>query len=123
MATGYHPAVLTLLVACSSDAADGSDTGIPLEEHPFCEDYSEANTAEVEQLGDGSGSGYALGQMVQGVVQDPHDPAYVGFVDYILDNVNSGGVQTLGRTDQEGRFNETLGPGQWHIKTSGHQAA
>lgn len=112
-----------LLLACTSDDTLPEDSAEIVQSDPFCVAYAEAGTEDIVDGTDPtSSSGRVFGQLVTGVVTDPFDPNFVSFVDYILENTVTGGMPTVGRTDGEGHFTESLGPGTWHIKTSGHQS-
>lgn len=119
----YCLALIPLAMACS-DSDVPEDSYEIIEAEPFCVDYSEAGDVTMDDgVNTDSTSGRVFGQLVTGVVVDPHDPVFVSFVDYIVENVDMGGLPTVGRTDGEGHFTESLGPGHWHFKTSGHQGA
>ena len=115
--------MLFLVLGCTntSDAPiDTVDSGMV---DTFCTSYEQAGANKLE---DGSGdatSGHVKGQFIQGVSDDPRDPQFVAFVDYLIENVDVGGQATRGRTDQDGAFAGTLGGGNWLIKTSGHQGS
>lgn len=112
-----------LAVACTNGDAPQDSEDI-LQAEPFCVTYDEAGSVLMEDgLDPTASSGRVVGQLITGVVTDPHDPVFVSFVDYILENVDVGGLPTVGRTDADGFFTESLGPGTWHFKTSGHQSS
>lgn len=110
---------LGLTVAGCDDKAPVQDTYV--EADTFCTTYDQANTAVLQEGELDNPSGRVVGQLIQNVVTDPLDPQYVGFVDYLLENLDVGGQPTVGRTDADGRLSATLGPGSWNIKTSGNQ--
>ncbi|MCB9762207.1 MAG: hypothetical protein H6739_20575 [Alphaproteobacteria bacterium] len=119
-----------MMMALCFAGCDGSDKdgplvdSAPIEVEGFCTDYTaEADSVSLEEGNEGATSGQVQGRLIQGVVADPSDPRFVSFVDYIMDNLDVGGQPTVGRTDADGYFTETLGAGNWHIKTSGHQGS
>lgn len=116
-------AMLLLLLACTDGTDAPIDTSDSGAEDTFCTSYSQAGANKLEDgSGDGT-SGHVKGQFIQGVSDDPRDPQFVAFVDYLIENVDVGGQATRGRTDQDGAFAGTLGGGNWLIKTSGHQGS
>ncbi|MCB9795183.1 MAG: hypothetical protein H6741_20970 [Alphaproteobacteria bacterium] len=124
-----QPMNMTLLLLCAAACKDNGDhTGVydtaPIEIEDFCTSYSEADSAQLEDIeGSSTTNGRVIGRLIQGVVADPVDPRFVSFVDYLIDNLDVGGQPTVGRTDADGYFTETLGSGNWRIKTSGHQSS
>ena len=117
-----HLLFIGLLAACEDKGTTPFDTGLELGD-PFCETYGEANSSLLTEEPIDGPSGLISGTLVQGVVTDPHDPQYVAFVDYLLENLDVGGQPTVGRTNAEGRFTATLGPGNWRTVLSSSKSA
>ena len=110
--------LLCLAGACTSSTI--VDTGVPY--LPFCEKMEDANSHGIE-VGGGSGtSGSVIGRVITDESQDLHDPQWVGFLDYTIDNIDVGGTQQQGETQQDGAFVEVLGAGNWRFKISATQA-
>lgn len=97
----------------SGDQVDTSAADLP-----FCEKVMDANTQEGAEGGGNGASGYVFGRLLTDVTEDLHDPQFVAFVEYALENTDVGGAQRQGESDQEGTFTEYLGEGNWHIRIS-----
>jgi hypothetical protein len=89
---------------------------------PFCEKMEDANSYVVEDGSDSTTSGTVEGRIITDESDDLHDPQWVGFLDYTVDNTDVGGTQQQGETSQDGSFIEVLGEGHWNFKISATQA-
>ena len=114
----YRIVGFALLTACT-DSSD-PDSGEPY--LPFCEKMEDANSHGIEEGGGSGTSGSVIGRVITDESQDLHDPQWVGFLDYTIDNIDVGGTQQQGETQQDGAFVEVLGAGNWRFKISTTQA-
>jgi len=89
---------------------------------PFCEKMEDANSSVIDLGGGSASSGSVVGRVITDESQDLHDPQWVGFLDYTIDNTDVGGTQQQGETQQDGSFVEVLGAGHWKFKISATQA-
>ena len=78
----------------------------------------DADTFLISDGGDSSSSGTVEGRLITDESSDLHDPQWVGFLDYTIDNIDVGGTQQQGETQQDGSFIEVLGAGNWNFKIS-----
>ena len=89
---------------------------------PFCEKMEDANSYVIEEGEGSTTSGTVEGRVITDESEDLHDPQWVGFLDYTVDNTDVGGTQQQGETEMDGSFIEVLGEGHWNFKISATQA-
>ena len=113
-------ALLPLLAACPAPESetDAPDTA-PI---AFCETMDDADSYYIEEGGGNGSSGKVIGRLITDVTGSLHDPNLVANVDYTIDNLDVGGTQQQGRTDQDGSFQEVLGEGTWRFKHSAEKS-
>lgn len=98
-----------LLWGCGPNASD-SDSAAAVEP---CETLEDAGTQVTEEGGGNATSGLLLITVLTDESTDAHDPLYVAFRPYTLENIDVGGVQQTGKTSGDGLVEETLGEGTW----------
>lgn len=98
-----------LLWGCGPTTSD-SDSAAAVEP---CETLEDAGTQETVEGGGNSTSGLLLITVLTDESTDAHDPLYVAFRPYTLENIETGGVQQTGKTSGDGLVEETLGEGTW----------
>jgi hypothetical protein len=106
---------LVLLVACSGGPAAGLDSA----DTEFCSTLDDGGTYEVEEgVGGNATSGQVEVRLITDEADSVNDPLYVAFKDFSLQNMESGGVQTIGKTTGDGLVSELVGAGQWAFQAS-----
>ena len=106
---------LLVLSACGDDPV-AQDTGtLP---PSFCATLDEADLVETVEGGATGASGRVYVRLITDETDDPRDPLYVAFKDYALENVQTGGVATTGKTSGDGIVEEVLGAGTWSFRAA-----
>jgi hypothetical protein len=108
--------LLLPLAACS-----GSGTGITEDDSAsgeFCSSLADGGTFEVRPEGGNATSGNLEIRVLTSESEDPMDPVYVAFKSYTLENIDSGGVKTIGQTSGDGLVDELLGAGNWRFSAA-----
>lgn len=103
-----------VMTACNATSTDTGEGALP-----YCESMDDADSYHVEEDGGSGSSGVVRGWLITDVSDGGlHDPNFVASIDYTLEPVPTGGVQTQDKTDQDGFFQKTLGEGDWLWKHS-----
>ncbi|MES2644820.1 MAG: hypothetical protein V4850_35360 [Myxococcota bacterium] len=104
-------ALAPCLSGCTGDGTtDADDTsGAP----EFCATLNDGGLTESVAEGGNGTSGLLSLRVLTDESEDPRDALYVAFKEYTLENVDSGGVKTLGKTTGDGLVTELLGAGNW----------
>lgn len=97
-----------LLSGC---AAGGSEDSAAAGE--FCETLEDGGQQRVVDGTGDAASGNLEIRLVTDESVDAHDPLFVAFRPYTLENIDQGGVQTTGKTTGDGLVEEVLGAGTW----------
>jgi len=114
----YNFSLAAGLMGCTGSVdTDSSEPSLP-----FCEKMDDANSYVIEDGGSSTTSGTVEGRVITDESEDLHDPQWVGYLDYTVDNTDVGGTQQQGETDQDGSFVEVLGEGHWKYKISATMA-
>ncbi|MDP2308037.1 MAG: hypothetical protein Q8P18_18575 [Pseudomonadota bacterium] len=101
----------TTLLACTGvPSTDADDTAVTT---GFCATLADGGLTETEAEGGNGTSGILSLRVLTDESEDPRDPLYVAFKAYTLENLESGGVKTLGKTTGDGLVEELLGAGSW----------
>jgi hypothetical protein len=101
--------------ACSGGGNTSDDSAGSTE---FCSTLADGGTYVQENTGGTSTSGSLHIRVLTSESTDPNDPLYVAFKDFTLENVDSGGVKTTGKTSGDGLVDLTLGAGNWHFSAA-----
>jgi len=107
--------LLTLLTGCAGAAATGSEETASGE---FCSTLADGGTFLSEDGGGNGSSGLIDIRMLTNESVDINDPLYVAFKSYTLENLDSGGVKTVGQTSGDGLVSELLGAGNWSFSAA-----
>ena len=114
----FLSSILSVSVSCTATTVtDTSDQVLP-----FCEKMEDANSYVIDDGGNSTTSGTVEGRVITDESESLHDPQWVGYLDYTVDNIDVGGTQQQGETQQDGSFVEVLGAGHWNFKISASQA-
>lgn len=102
-------------VACTDDSAktDDSSTG------PWCDSMDAADTSYIEGTAGSATSGVASGRFITDASGDLHDPSLIGNIEFQLQNLDAGGTNIDGETDDYGEWSRTLGEGSWQVLSTG----
>lgn len=107
---------LLFLTAC---AGTGTGTGTDdTARGEFCATLADAGTSMVEDVGGNATSGDLHIRVLTSESTDLRDPLYVAFKSYTIENLDSGGVKTTGKTSGDGLVDELLGAGNWHFSAA-----
>lgn len=106
--------VLALLGACTGASATGDSAA----EAGFCTTLADGGLTESAAEGGNGTSGLLSLRVLTDESEDPRDVLYVAFKEYTLENLDSGGVKTLGKTSGDGLVNELLGAGNWSFSAA-----
>ena len=108
---------LLSLVACSDTSAP-VDTAVT-ETHPFCDLVTDGGSTISDAAGGNESAGDLVIRVITSESVDPHDPLYVAFKDYTLENIDMGGVASTGKTSGDGIVSvNNLGPGDWAFRAT-----
>lgn len=102
-----------LLTGCAGGAATG--VGDDTAETDFCSTLEDGGLSKTIDGGGNSTSGLVQIRVLTNESTDPRDPLYVAFKSYSFENVDSGGVKTVGQTTGDGLVEEQLGAGNWRF--------
>ena len=116
------PTLIFSLLALSLACTSSTDTDSSEPVLPFCEKMEDGNSYVIEDGGSSTTSGTVEGRVITDESENLHDPQWVGYLDYTVDNTDVGGTQQQGETQQDGSFIEVLGEGHWNFKISATQA-
>ena len=109
--------ILVLLAACPDPVTGTDDTGTVLLE--FCDAITDGGESTVEGVGGSDASGDLVMTVITNESVDVHDPMYVAFKEYTLENVALGGVATTGTTSGDGLAPvSNLGAGEWAFEAT-----
>jgi hypothetical protein len=107
-------ALLPLFLALAACAGpNGTSDGDSAGTGEFCSTLGDGGVAFSEAVGGNETSGLLSLRVLTDQSADPKDPLYVAFKSYTLENIDSGGVKTLGKTTGDGLVSELLGAGNW----------
>ncbi len=110
---------LALLSGCAGPAGTGvTDADDSAGTDEFCSTLADGGTYETLAEGGNDTSGLINLRVLTSESADPKDPLYVAFKSYSLENVDSGGVKTVGQTSGDGLVEELLGAGNWHFSAA-----
>ncbi|MFN7147303.1 MAG: hypothetical protein ACK4YP_26280, partial [Myxococcota bacterium] len=84
----------------------------------FCSSLADGGTSQTLAEGGNATSGNLSIRVLTSESTDPMDPIYVAFKPYTLENVDSGGVKTTGKTSGDGLVDELLGAGNWRFSAA-----
>lgn len=118
-------ALVLLAIPITSAACSSNWQGVDTASYilPFCESMDDSDTYLIETGGGSGASGVVIGRLVTDESDDIHDPNFVADVEYTLENIDVGGTQQQGETDDSGYFKEILGEGNWLLKLSAFKAS
>jgi hypothetical protein len=106
------PLVLALLAGCAGSTTGGTDeTATP----EFCSTLADGGLIETADGGGNASSGLISIRVLTDESTDPKDPLYVAFKNYAFENLDGGGVKTVGQTSGDGLADELLGAGSWRF--------
>jgi hypothetical protein len=108
--------LLPLLAACAGSAGNTGDDSAAAAS--FCDALTDGGTTYAEAVGGNATSGDLEIKVITDQADDVHEPLYVAFKDYTLENAETGGVQTTGKTSSDGIVDELLGSGTWNFQAS-----
>jgi hypothetical protein len=106
-----------LLLGCVGGPSGDTGSNLLL----FCETIEDGDTLLIEEGGGSTVSGVLTGRLITDATEDIHNPNMVANWDYVLENLDVGGTQTRGKTNDLGEFGATLGAGNWSIAISGQR--
>jgi hypothetical protein len=112
------PSFLALVVFVAACSSGGPDTGDSAGAEPFCSTLNDGGAYETEAGGGNGTSGELDIRVLTSESTDPKDPLYVAFKDFTLQNIDSGGVKTTGKTSGDGLVSELLGAGNWRFSAA-----
>jgi hypothetical protein len=81
----------------------------------YCSTLDDGGTSVLSDGGGNVTSGKLHIRVLTTESFDPKDPLYVAFKDYTLENLDSGGVKTTGKTSGDGLVDVQLGAGNWEF--------
>lgn len=109
--------LLPVLFALYAPACTGSDSSADAEDtsntSELCVTLEDGGLTETAPEGGNATSGLISLRVLTSESLDPRDALYVAFKPYTLENLDSGGVKTLGKTSGDGLVSELLGAGTW----------
>lgn len=105
-----------LLTACAGTGTGVGDDDTASTE--FCSTLNDAGQTVVADEGGNATSGDLHIRVLTSESTDIRDPLYVAFKSYTLENLDSGGVKTTGKTSGDGLVDELLGAGNWHFSAA-----
>lgn len=109
-------ALAPCLSACSGGGTtDVDDTSGAAE---FCSTLNDGGLTQSVAEGGNDTSGLLSLRVLTDESEDPRDALYVAFKEYTLENIDSGGVKTLGKTTGDGLVSELLGAGNWSFSAA-----
>lgn len=108
--------LLALLAACTGAGTGTTDDSAGAGE--FCSTLADGGATETVDGGGNASSGLIQIRVLTSESSDPKDPLYVAFKSYSLENVDSGGVKTIGQTSGDGLVEELLGAGTWRFSAA-----
>ncbi|MDP2316665.1 MAG: hypothetical protein Q8P41_27470 [Pseudomonadota bacterium] len=108
-----HPSLLLvpLFLACTGPSTKNGDDSADNGE--FCSTLNDGGVTVAVAEGGNDTSGKLSLRVLTDESTDARDPLYVAFKEYTLENVDSGGVKTFGKTSGDGLVDELLGAGNW----------
>lgn len=104
--------VPAFLAGCAGAATGGTDDTASTE---FCSTLADAGLTQTVDGGGNGSSGLLSVRVLTDESTDPKDPLYVAFKNYAFENLDGGGVKTVGQTSGDGLVNELLGAGNWRF--------
>lgn len=108
---------VVFFAACSDPVTGTDDTGTVVLE--FCDAITDGGQSSVEAVGGSAASGDLVMTVITNESVDVHDPMYVAFKEYTLENVALGGVATTGTTTGDGLAPvSNLGAGEWTFEAT-----
>jgi hypothetical protein len=107
--------LVALGAGCTGGGPSSDDSAASTE---FCSTLNDGGTYETADGGGNSTSGQLSLRVLTSESTDPRDALYVAFKDFTLENVDSGGVKTTGKTSGDGLVSELLGAGNWHFSAA-----
>ena len=110
------PLLLLPLAACTGAPTTNGDSASDQAE--FCSSLNDGGQTQSLAEGGNDTSGVLKIRVLTDESEDPRDPLYVAFKEYTLENVDSGGVKTLGKTSGDGLVEELLGAGNWSFSAA-----
>lgn len=105
--------VVPLASACTNGAASDDSASATAN---FCTTLNDAGLTTSAAEGGNDTSGILSIRVLTSESVDPQDPLYVAFKNYTLENLDSGGVKTTGKTTGDGLVEVMLGAGTWDFQ-------
>lgn len=105
---------LPLVSACTNGVAAGDSASS--DAASFCTTLNDGGLTTSAAEGGNGTSGILSIRVLTSESVDPQDPLYVAFKNYTLENLDSGGVKTTGKTSGDGLVEVMLGAGTWDFQ-------
>src|SRR5688500_5593439 len=101
--------LLPVLSLACNNGGTGQGDGDSAGSEGFCDSLNGGGTYEVLDGGGNASSGVVAIRLLTTESTDIHDPLYIAFKDFTLENVDAGGVQTIGKTSGDGLVSQLVG--------------